>query len=126
MFIPPEFCTIDGVPDCIGSNPMLMRNVLASCRKNPEEKQGEIQAFCKGLFSQRTLSDWGVHIGLDPVSLESNILPTPMIEYSNGRTDACDSNLLRKLPIQKAEMLKQKSWLVVYSERNYGIADSLI
>lgn len=48
-----------------------------------------------------------------------------MIEYSNGKTDNCDSNLLRKLPIQRAEMLKKKSWLVVYSERNYGLADSL-
>jgi hypothetical protein len=42
VMLPPEFCTVDGVPECIRSNSMLMRNVLAQCRKNPEEKQGEI------------------------------------------------------------------------------------
>ena len=88
--LPPEFCTIDGVPDCIRSNPMMMRNVLAQCRKNPEQKQEEIQTFCTNLFAQKTLLDWGVNIGINPVTLESNILPTPMIEYSNGRTDLCD------------------------------------
>ena len=92
-----------------------MRNVLAQCRKNPEEKQGEIQSFCSSLFSQQTLKDWGVKIDVNPVSLESNVLPTPMIAFGNGRTDACDSNVLRKLPIQKAEMLKKGSWLIVYS-----------
>ena len=124
--LPPEFCTIDGVPDCIRSNAMLMRNVLAQCRKNPEQKQEEIQSFCAGLFKQKTLKDWGVKIDVNPVTLESNILPTPMIAYDNGGTDACDSNVLRRLPIQRAEMLKKKSWLVVYSERNYQTADSLV
>jgi hypothetical protein len=29
VVLPPEFCTIDGVPECIRANSMLMRNVLA-------------------------------------------------------------------------------------------------
>jgi ABC-type multidrug transport system fused ATPase/permease subunit len=33
--IPPEFCTIDGVPQTIREDPRRMRDVLASCRKNP-------------------------------------------------------------------------------------------
>jgi hypothetical protein len=33
--IPPEFCTIDGVPQSIREDPRRMRDVLASCRKNP-------------------------------------------------------------------------------------------
>lgn len=34
-FLPPEFCTIDGVPETIREDPFKMRNVLQSCRKNP-------------------------------------------------------------------------------------------
>jgi hypothetical protein len=36
--IPPEFCTIDGVPQSIREDPRRMRDVLASCRKNPQQK----------------------------------------------------------------------------------------
>ena len=36
--IPPEFCTIDGVPQTIREDPRRMRDVLASCRKNPAQK----------------------------------------------------------------------------------------
>jgi hypothetical protein len=36
--LPPEFCSIDGVPQVIREDPTKMRNVLASCRKNPEQK----------------------------------------------------------------------------------------
>lgn len=124
-FLPPEFCTIDGVPDCIRSNPMLMRNVLASCRKNPEEKQGEIQKFCTTLFKQKTLKDWGVTIDVNPVSLETNVLPTPMITLHNGKSEVCDTNILRRLAIQKAEMLKKGTWVVAYSTKNYRLAEDL-
>jgi hypothetical protein len=48
--LPPEFCTIDGVPESIRSDPIMMRNVLSSCRKNPEQKFKEIQKFCGRLF----------------------------------------------------------------------------
>ena len=40
--LPTEFCTIDGVPDSIRSDPFKMRNVLQTCRKNPDEKLREI------------------------------------------------------------------------------------
>lgn len=33
--LPTEFCTIDGVPESIRSDPAKMRNVLSNCRKNP-------------------------------------------------------------------------------------------
>lgn len=34
--IPPEFCSIDGVPQQIREDPRKMKNVLQACRKNPD------------------------------------------------------------------------------------------
>jgi hypothetical protein len=62
--LPTEFCTIDGVPDTIRNDPFKMRNVLATCRKNPHEKLAEIQEFSKTLFGQKSLRDWGIE--MDP------------------------------------------------------------
>ena len=60
--IPPQFCTIDGVPQAIREDPRRMRDVLASCRKNPAQKFKAIQDFSKELFSQKALQDWGIII----------------------------------------------------------------
>jgi hypothetical protein len=49
VHLPTEFCTIDGVPASIRSDPMKMAGVLKQCRKNPEEKFREINDFCKTL-----------------------------------------------------------------------------
>lgn len=78
-YLPPEFCTIDGVPETIREDPMKMRNVLSSCRKNPNQKFQAIQEFSKDLFGQKSLKDWGIIIEAEPLQIESQILPTPTI-----------------------------------------------
>jgi hypothetical protein len=52
-----------------------MRDVLQSCRKNPEEKFKAIQDFSQDLFSQKALRDWGVIIEAEPIQIQSQILP---------------------------------------------------
>jgi len=76
-----------------------MRDVLASCRKNPQQKFKAIENFSHDLFSQKALKDWGVIIDTEPMVINSSILPTPVIDMSNGRTQACNDNTLRNLPI---------------------------
>ena len=36
VFLPPEFCTIDGVPQSMKKDPRKMRNVLEATRRTPE------------------------------------------------------------------------------------------
>lgn len=40
--LPPEFCLMDGVPECIRNDPFQMRNILSNCRKNPAKKISDI------------------------------------------------------------------------------------
>jgi hypothetical protein len=69
--IPPEFCTIDGVPQSIREDPRRMRDVLASCRKNPAQKFKAIQDFSKDLFNQKALQEWGIIIEHEPMEITS-------------------------------------------------------
>lgn len=73
--IPSEFCTIDGVPESIREDPRRMRDVLASCRKNPAQKFKAIQDFSRDLFGQKALQDWGIMIESEPMEIASHILP---------------------------------------------------
>lgn len=124
--LPTEFCTIDGVPDSIRSNPMKMREVLQACRKNPNEKLTEIHDFSEILFSQKSLRDWGITIEPMPAQMETNILPTPMLLCADGSKQPCDQNTMRRLPVQKSIKLKRQAWIMCYDKnKNFNDADKL-
>lgn len=124
--IPPEFCTIDGVPQTIREDPRRMRDVLASCRKNPAQKFKAIQDFSKDLFKQKALKDWGVIIESEPIEISSQILPMPVMELANGRSANIDANCLKNLPIQKpSEALTHQRWAIVYEKRHFNQANQL-
>jgi len=124
--IPPEFCTIDGVPQTIREDPRRMRDVLAACRKNPAQKFKAIQDFSKDLFKQKALKDWGVIIESEPIEIGSQILPMPVMELANGRTANIDANSLKNLPIQKpCEALTYQRWAIVYEKRHFNQANQL-
>lgn len=125
--IPPEFCTIDGVPQTIREDPRRMRDVLASCRKNPAQKFKAIQDFSRDLFGQKALKQWGITIEEDPMEINSQILALPTLELSNGSSKQCDANLLKSLPIQRAtDCLGYQRWAIVYEQRHYDFANGLL
>jgi hypothetical protein len=124
--IPPEFCTIDGVPQAIREDPRRMRDVLASCRKNPAQKFKAIQDFSKELFSQKALRDWGIIIEEQPLEVQSHILPTPTMELANGKQAQIDERSLKNLPIQNpSEALCHEQWAILYERRHYTQANEL-
>lgn len=88
--LPTEFCTVDGVPDSIRADPRKMKEVLQTCRKNPQQKLEEIQEFSQLLFEQKSLKDWGIQIDAVPVTMETTVLATPMLNQANGQKMMCD------------------------------------
>ena len=105
--LPTEFCTVDGVPQAIREDPRRMKTVLAASRKNPHEKFEAIQEFCKNLFGQKALKDWGITIEPEPVQAKSTILPTPQLYSNKDNLQYCDQNSLRAISVQNAKRLKK-------------------
>lgn len=56
-----------------------MRNVLSSCRKNPNQKFYAIQDFTAELFEQKAFKEWDIMIEAEPIEITSQILPSPTI-----------------------------------------------
>lgn len=123
--IPPEFCNIDGVPETIREDPRRMRDVLGSTRKNPMQKFKAIEDFSVDLFGQKALRDWGIIIDSEPLAIESQILPVPTIERTNGKIS--DQNTLRNLPIQvpASEALARERWAIIYEKKHFTMANGL-
>lgn len=104
-----------------------MRDVLAACRKNPAQKFKAIQDFSKDLFNQKALKEWGISIEAQPMEIQSQILPVPHIEHSNGRSEPCDARNMAKMRIERpTEALAEKKWALVYEQRHYQQADALL
>lgn len=84
IHIPPEFCTIDGIPEQIRTDGHKFRNVLQTIRKDPSEKLYEISNFSKTLLCQDSLKKWGIEIDARPLSMETDVLPMPQIRRADG------------------------------------------
>lgn len=68
IYLTPEFCRIDGVPEQIRASPG-MRDALAVCRTTPEAKMREIVQMMQTLMQQQILKDFEVSINSAPVEL---------------------------------------------------------
>lgn len=77
VLLPPELCTLDGVPEQVRSNKNNFRELLQASRKNPKEKLQDIQKFTKQLFNQKPLQKWGIKIETKPIVFDCNILDMP-------------------------------------------------
>ena len=96
--IPSEYCMIDGVPETIKGNPMKMRKLLETTRKNPQTKMRDIGGMVKKLFNAgaENLSEWGIEIKAEPLSVNSRKLAVPMLEHKSGDDDLfCNEKLLK-------------------------------
>jgi hypothetical protein len=102
-----------------------MRNVLQACRKNPTQKFEAIQEFSKDLFKQKALKDWGISIEAEPITIQSTILPMPVINLKGGDQSSCNEQTLRRLGIQKAENLLHERWMLVYEAADYNNANNV-
>lgn len=99
MYLPPEFCFIDGVPESIRRDSLQMNLVLKTCRKNANEKVTSIQQISNKLSKTQTLCNWGVKVGNKAFEMEAEILPAPTLVIGHGQQTTYTNDCLRKLPI---------------------------
>ena len=97
VFLPPELCLLDGVPDQIRNSPG-MRDCLAMTRTRPDQKLNEIEKMVQTLMKQKTFKDWEIDLEKTPSLVKSFILEAPQI-FKQNQVIHIDENVLRKLPI---------------------------
>lgn len=80
--------------------------------------------MCKELFNQKCMAEWGLQLDMKPVEMKTEILGAPMI-FKQNQIIHCDEQILRRLPIQKPVDLGKDKWILIYSERNYKLANTI-
>lgn len=128
IHLPPEFCRIDGVPDSIRASPG-MRDCLAICRVNPEQKMKDINSLIGLLMNQQVFRDWNLTIESNPIDLRNQtVLNEPQI-FKQNQLIHINENVMRRLPIQKVVNLGFEEWIMVYQtgnrRNNYTAANNI-
>nr|AEX87971.1 Otiwi9 [Sterkiella histriomuscorum] len=125
IYLPPELCNMDGIPDEISQDPYQMKEIMSKFRKNPNQKYDEIEKFSSKLFAQKQLKQWGLEIEKKPMELTSNILPVPRIRMNDGAIINCGPNEIRNLPIQNSVALGDDEWIFAYDQKNFRQAENV-
>lgn len=126
VHLPPEYCTLDGIPDDVRQDKQSMREILQSARKSPHEKFNDVTNFSHTLFEQfkqKQLGGWGITINPEPIEFQASILPPPTIVQQDGQKVEAEQNVMRRLAIQVPVHLQAGKWLFIYSVRNYDFAN---
>ena len=84
-----------------------------------------IQHISDKLCTTEALRKWGVSIKNKAIEMETEVLPAPIMQLSNGQMKLIDGDVLRKLPIQKSFALKKDKWIIAYAQQNYDSAGQL-
>ena len=90
VHLPTEFCIMDKVPDDLKAS-REMRDALTEARLNADQKLKTITDYTKNLIKQKALAEWGIEITSKPYTMDTKVLPPPMLQLANGDTKICNT-----------------------------------
>ena len=116
IYVPSEFCIMDGVPQSIRENGKNMRTLLGKTRQDPNQKITSIKKMIEQITNSTKCKQWGITIEKQPLKLQSRKLAAPELIHKQGD----DKNLyasdrtLRQMPIYNGDNMAQKQLVLVY------------
>ena len=116
IYVPPEFCIVDGVPDSIRKNGRNMRTLLGKTRQDPNQKINSIVKMINKLFNSQKCKQWGITIDQEPLELESRKLAAPTLIHKEGddKTIYASDRVLRQFPIYNGNPMANTQIVLVY------------
>lgn len=115
IYVPPEFCIMDGVPESIRKNGKDMRILLGKTRQDPNQKIKSIVDMINKLFSSNKCKQYGITIDQDPLQLESRKLAAPELIHNEGdKSIHASDRVLKQMPIFNYEPMAEKKLILIY------------
>jgi hypothetical protein len=85
IYLPPELCTLVGIPAKIRENKKVMADIRQSLFQKPHERIGSIKELNRMISDSKEVKEWNLDINLEPDTIEAKVLKRPQIyQPSNG------------------------------------------
>ena len=85
--MPPELCTLVGIPAKIRENKKVMADIRQSLFQKPHERIASIKELNRMIADSKEVKEWNLDINLEPDTIEANVLKRPSIFQPSGVFD---------------------------------------
>lgn len=82
IYLPPELCTLVGIPAKIRENKRIMADIRQSLFQKPPERISSIKDLNKLIANSKEVKEWDLDINLEPDTIEARVLKRPQIYQS--------------------------------------------
>jgi len=79
IYLPPELCTLVGIPAKIRENKKVMADIRQSLFQKPHERIASIKELNRMISDSKEVKEWNLDINLEPDTIEANVLKRPQI-----------------------------------------------
>lgn len=90
IYLPPELCTLVGIPAKIRENKRVMADIRQSLFQKPHERIRSIKELNKMISDSKEVKEWNLDINLEPDTIEAKVLKRPQIfqqsTYQDNKT----------------------------------------
>jgi hypothetical protein len=116
IYVPSEFCIMDGVPESIKRNGRDMRVLLGKTRQDPDQKLSSINKMIAKLFKSQKCKQWGITIDTTPLQVQSRMLQAPELIHKEGKEKKifASERVLKQMPVFSCSNMSEKQIILVY------------
>lgn len=121
IFIPTEFCLMDGVPSQIKNSSQDMRQLLNKVKQNPQEKLQKIDEMIQKLQMVDLWKKWDIQIEKEAQVIDSRKLAIPELIHKEG-DDArlfVNERLLKQMPVYDSKNLNSTTIVLLHDNAVY-------
>jgi hypothetical protein len=106
IYLPPELCTLVGIPAKIRENKKVMADIRQSLFQKPHERIGSIKELNRMISDSKEVKEWNLNINLEPDTIEAKVLKRPQIyQPISGGYDKNQGNQMQTRPLDDTKIL---------------------
>jgi len=125
----PELCLLTGMTDAMRADFRIMKEVSNFTRLNPQKRKEAMKKFVDAVnadpSAKKHLSDWGLKLTPDPISLRGRVLAPEMIFFGSNRRESAGAKGDWNRAATNCPMLTPvalKKWAIFFLNRNQDAA----
>lgn len=129
----PELCFLTGLTDKLRNDFVVMRDIAAHTRVSPNQRLHALKQFCQNVENtpraKEMLSNWGLRLEANPISLDGRTLGEETIEFGNNKKGKAGINADFGKHTTSNEVLEAvdiKDWALIHVQNDMKAAKSFL
>ena len=116
IYLPPELCSLVGIPTHVRENFQTMNEIRRSVFKTPNQRIESMINLNKTIAKSESVLEWGLKMEVRPDEVTGNVCPRPFVQNPKGTGAAIQLTDSRVLQTMVAETKNLTKWVIFCSK----------